>query len=101
MLKIVILQDDLQRLQAALTIDNPECAIVNSRPIFLRGIRNQSLGHDADGLPIPLDIVHEVIDLPQHTPSLARPNHPLVRGFLALEAFQIESKVTSHGVATF
>ena len=99
MLKIVVRQDDLRRLQAVLTIKNPEHAILDSRPIFLRGTRSQSLGHGACGLPIPLHVVHEVVGLPQHTPSLARPNHPFVRGFLILEEVHIESEVAFHGPA--
>ena len=79
-----------------LTIDNRELAIVDSRPNFFRGARSQSLEHDADSLPIPFHVVYEVVDLPQHTPSLARSKHPRVRRFLALEAVHIESEVASH-----
>src|SRR6202048_1620518 len=90
MLEVVVLEGLLRRLQAVLTIYNPEFSILDSRPIRLCRSGCQPLGHDADGLPIPLYVIHEVVDLPLHPTALARPYHTLVRGLFELKEVHVE-----------
>ena len=70
MLEVVVLEDYLRRLQDVLSIDNSKLSILNSWPLLHR-TGCQPLWHDADGLSIPLHVVHEVIYLPLYSPVFA------------------------------
>ncbi len=84
-----------------LAVNYPEVAFQNLWQVLLRWTSFKPFGHHADGLPIPLDVVHEIVNLPINPPTFSRSDHPLVRGFFTFEAVYIEREVASHGPAVF
>jgi hypothetical protein len=93
----LVLQNNLRSLQVVLAVDDPKFPIQDYWPILLRGTGSEALWHHANCLPIPLNAVVEVVQLPLHTPAFPRSHYPLVGGFSTFEAVDVECEESSHG----
>ena len=100
-LEVVVFQDDRQHLKAVLTIDDPKFVVFDLRLVPLSWPGGEPYWHDAHRLPVPLYIVHQIVNLPLHAFALVRPHHPLVWWFLHLKQSTLKVKWRPMGQQSF